>query len=65
MKAFLAEADRRGVLPMFYLELCSGLRRGELCALKWKDLDIARRNVVVVCENVVMVYADVMVGCTA
>ena len=45
MKAFLQEADRRGVLPMFYLELCSGLRRGELCALQWKDLDVKSRTI--------------------
>ena len=27
---FLQEADRAGYLPMFFLELTSGLRRGEL-----------------------------------
>ena len=32
MKAYLDEADRRHVLPMFYLELVSGLRKGELVA---------------------------------
>ena len=31
-----AEADRRGVLPIFFLELCSGLRKGELVALLWQ-----------------------------
>ena len=25
---------------MFYLELVSGLRKGELVALRWDDLDI-------------------------
>ena len=35
MKAYLDEADRRHVLPMFYLELVSGLRKGELVALLW------------------------------
>jgi hypothetical protein len=29
MKAYLKAADSRGVLPMFYLELVSGLRKGE------------------------------------
>ena len=28
--AYLKEADRRGVMAMFYLELCTGLRKGEL-----------------------------------
>ncbi|MBQ6757359.1 MAG: site-specific integrase [Oscillospiraceae bacterium] len=43
--AYLAEADRRGVLPMFYLELCSGLRRGELVALLWTDLDTTNNTI--------------------
>ena len=33
MSAYLQAADKRGVLPMFYLELVSGLRKGELVAL--------------------------------
>ena len=33
------EAEKYGVLPMFYLELSSGLRRGELMALQWDDLN--------------------------
>ena len=38
---YLQAAAERNVLPMFYLELTSGLRRGELLALLWTDLDIA------------------------
>ena len=30
IKSYLTAADQRGVLPMFYLELISGLRKGEL-----------------------------------
>ena len=37
--AYLIQAQQYGVLPIFYLELCSGLRRGELLALEWTDLD--------------------------
>ena len=33
IKSYLTAADQRGVLPMFYLELISGLRKGELVAL--------------------------------
>ena len=33
IKFYLTAADQRGVLPMFYLELISGLRKGELVAL--------------------------------
>ena len=41
IKDYLDAADRRGLLPMFYLELVSGLRKGELVALQWSDLDEA------------------------
>ncbi len=39
MGAYFQAADKRDVLPMFYLELVSGLRKGELVALLWSDLD--------------------------
>ena len=45
VSAFLEEAKRRDVLPMFFLELCSGLRKGELTALLWSDLDIERKTI--------------------
>lgn len=38
IKAYLKQAEEYGVLPIFYLELTSGLRRGELMALEWADL---------------------------
>ena len=40
---YLQEAEKYGVLPMFYLELSSGLRRGELLALRWEDLNVKER----------------------
>lgn len=43
--AYLKEAKDWGVLPMFYLELTSGLRRGELLALLWTDLDTKKRTI--------------------
>lgn len=45
MKAYLDAAEARGVLPMFYLELVSGLRKGELVALLWSDLDVKARTI--------------------
>lgn len=42
---YLKAAAKRNVLPMFYLELTSGLRRGELLALLWSDLDIEKRTI--------------------
>ena len=45
MKAYLDAANVRGLLPMFYLELVSGLRKGELTALLWSDLDIEDKTI--------------------
>ncbi len=43
--AYLQEADQRGLLPAYYLELTSGLRRGELLALLWTDLDVENMTI--------------------
>ena len=47
IKEYLNAANARGLLPMFYLELVSGLRKGELTALLWSDLDIQKRTIYV------------------
>ena len=44
MGAYLKAAEDSGVLPMFYLELTTGLRKGELVALLWSDLDVENRT---------------------
>lgn len=44
---YLHQAKEYGVLPIFYLELTTGLRRGELAALNWADLDISKRIITV------------------
>jgi len=49
--AYLQAAANRNVLPMFYLELTSGLRRGELLALLWTDLDWEKKSISV-CKSV-------------
>ena len=41
VKAYLKAASARGILPLFYLELTSGLRKGEICGLRWEDLNEA------------------------
>lgn len=45
IKSYLDAANARGLLPMFYLELVSGLRKGELVALRWDDLDTQNRTI--------------------
>ena len=50
IKDYLEAADRRGLLPMFYLELVTGLRKGEITALLWSDLD-ARNNTISVSKQ--------------
>lgn len=45
MHAYLEAAKARDLLPMFYLELVSGLRKGELVALRWDDLDIRNKTI--------------------
>ena len=41
---YLRAAEEHGVLPMFYLELTTGLRRGELVALLWSDLNVKEQT---------------------
>ena len=45
IKSYLTAANQRGVLPMFYLELATGLRKGEIAALLWSDYDAQTQTI--------------------
>ena len=45
LKAYLDAEERRNALAMFYLELVSGIRKGELVALRWEDLNVAEKTI--------------------
>ena len=59
---YLKAAEARGVLPLFYLELTSGVRKGELVALLWSDLDIEKKTLSVTKQALRGPNGEVRVG---
>ncbi len=45
LTSFLREARDSGVFEMYYIELATGLRRGELLGLKWEDVDLPHGSI--------------------
>lgn len=54
VKVFLEHAKKYRYYAAYYLELASGLRRGEILALRWKDVDL-NENTVKVSRHLVRV----------
>lgn len=47
LTAFLEETKRSGCYEFYYLELTTGMRLGEICALEWDDLNLEDKTVTV------------------
>ncbi len=50
LSKFFEEARRSGVFELYYTELSTGLRRGELLGLKWSDVDFENSTLDVHCQ---------------
>lgn len=45
LASFLREAKESGVFELYYIELATGLRRGELLGLRWEDIDLEQATI--------------------
>ena len=59
LASFLREAKESGVFELYYIELATGLRRGELLGLKWGDIDL-EQGIIHVRRQIVRIDGEVV-----
>lgn len=58
MQRFMAQAKADGYFELFLLELCTGMRRGEIVALLWDDLNI-QTGELHICRQATTVHGNI------
>lgn len=56
---FLASVADHPLYPLWRVALATGMRRGELCGLRWRDVDLAARTITVASTRVVAERVEV------
>jgi integrase len=52
VREFLQRSARHRLGPLFEVAVLTGLRRGELCGLRWSDVDLTTRKIIVMLSRV-------------
>ena len=58
MQRFMAQAKADGYFELFLLELCTGMRRGEIVALQWDDLNM-QTGELHICRQATTVHGNI------
>ena len=61
MQRFIIQAKADGYFELFVLELCTGMRRGEILGLQWDDLNM-QTGELHICRQVVLVDGHIQIS---
>ena len=61
MQRFLIQAKADGYFELFLLELCTGMRRGEILALQWDDLNM-QTGELQICRQATTVHGSIHIS---